>query len=99
MNEQDSTWKKRAFGVLQACGSEFRRTTAIGGRMVQASKASTELHETYEELGKMVAQAMKSQELDWKNPNARVLVTQAAELEHLLNEMEGDVQTLKAPRS
>lgn len=98
MNEQDSSWKKRAFGVLQACEYEFRRTTAIGVKMVQASRASTELHQTYEELGKLAIRAIREGALEWRDPQVRVLMTQAEELELLLNEMEGDVQDLKGPR-
>ena len=95
MNDQDSSWKKRAFGVIQACESELRRTTAIGMKMVQASKASSELHETYEELGKVLVNAIKTKELDWKNPQVRILMTKIQDLELLLNEMEGDVQHMK----
>lgn len=96
MSDQDSSWKKRAFGVIQACESELRRTTAIGMKMVQASRASSELHETYEELGRSLVKAIKSKELEWKDPHIRVLMTRVDDLELLLNEMEGDVQDLKA---
>lgn len=98
MSEQDSSWKKRAFGVIQACETELRRTTAIGMKMVQASKASGELHETYEELGKALVRAIKNRELEWRDPHIRVLMTRAEDLELLLNEMEGVVQDLKTTR-
>ena len=100
MNEQETTWKKRAFGVFQACEVELRRTTAIGMKMVQASKASSELHETYEELGRHLVKAIKNKELEWKDPYIRILMTRADDLELLLNDMEGDVQQMKSkPRS
>lgn len=98
MIEQDSSWKKRAFGVIQACETELRRTTAIGVKMVQASKASGELHETYEELGKALVRAIKSGNLEWRDPHIRILMTRADELESLLTGMEDDVQDLKRPR-
>lgn len=95
MIDQDSSWKKRAFGMFQACESELRRTTAIGMKMVQASKASTELHETYEDLGKVLVNAIKTKELDWKNPQVQILMTRIKDLELLLNEMEDEVQLIK----
>lgn len=82
-------------GVARACEAELRRTTAIGMKMLYASRASAELHECYEELGRLAARALKSGELDWKEPQAKILVTQAEELEQTLQEMEGDVQGLK----
>ena len=75
----------------------MRRTTAIGMKMIHASKASGDLHETYEELGRLVAKAIKEGELEWKEPRARVLMTHAEDLENLLQDMEGQVQDLKKP--
>ncbi len=95
MNDDGTTWKKRVLGAVHACEAEFRRTTAIGMKMIHASRASAELHDCYEELGRHVARAIKSGELDWKDPQARVLMTQAEELEQALHDMEGDVQELK----
>ena len=67
MIEQDSSWKQRAFGMIHACEAELRRTTAIGMKMVHASRANTELHETYEELGKALIKAIKNQEIEWRD--------------------------------
>ncbi|MBY0518585.1 MAG: hypothetical protein K2P81_16865 [Bacteriovoracaceae bacterium] len=93
----NESWRKKAIGVLQACEHELRRTTAIGMKMIHASKASTDLHSTYEELGRLVAKAMKEGDLDWNSQRARVLIQNADELEVLLQEMEGQVQDLKRP--
>lgn len=94
-DQNNESWRKKAMGVLQACEHELRRTTAIGMKMIHASKASTDLHDTYEELGRLAARAMKEGELDWNHARARVLVAQAEELEAVLHEMEGEVQDLK----
>jgi hypothetical protein len=93
----NESWRKKAIGVLQACEHELRRTTAIGMKMIHASKASGDLHETYEELGRLVAKAIKEGELEWKEPRVRVLMTHAEDLENLLHDMEGQVQDLKRP--
>ncbi len=93
----NESWRKKALGVLQACEHELKRTTAIGMKMIHASKASTELHDTYEELGRLAAKGLREGTLDWGNPRAHVLRAQADELEQLLHEMEGEVQDLKKP--
>jgi len=91
----NETWRKKALGVLQACENELRRTTAIGMKMIHASKASTELHETYEEMGRIVAKMIETGEI--KSPSARIdtLYTRAQELEKSLGDMEGQVSHLK----
>jgi hypothetical protein len=94
-DQNNESWRKKAIGVLQACEHELRRTTAIGMKMIHASKASTELHDTYEELGRLVAKSIKDGELDWGHARAHVLIGQAQELENLLHEMESQVQDLK----
>lgn len=94
-NANNESWRKKALGVLQACEHELKRTTAIGMKMIHASKASSELHDTYEELGRLAAKGLRDGSLDWAHPRAQVLRAQAEELEQLLREMEGDVQDLK----
>ncbi len=91
----NETWRKKALGVLQVCENELRRTTAIGMKMIHASRASTELHDTYEEMGKIVAKMIESGEL--KSPSSRIdnLMARAKELEVLLGDMEGQVSELK----
>lgn len=95
----NETWRKKALGVLQACEHELRRTTAIGMKMIHASKASSELHDTYEEIGKIVTKMIAEGEL--KSPSARVdnLISRATELEEVLGDMEGQVSDLKKEES
>lgn len=91
----NETWRKKALGVLQACENELRRTTAIGMKMIHASKASGELHDTYEEIGKIVTKMIADGEMN--SPSARVdnLIARATELEGVLGDMEGQVSNLK----
>jgi hypothetical protein len=91
----NETWRKKALGVLQACENELRRTTAIGMKMIHASKASSELHETYEEIGKIVVKMIETNEM--ASPSARVdnLIVRIRELEQILGDMEGQVTSLK----
>lgn len=91
----NETWQKKALGVLQACENELRRTTAIGMKMIHASKASSELHETYEEIGKIVVKMIDAGEM--ASPAARVdnLMVRIRELEQILGDMEGQVTSLK----
>ncbi len=91
----NETWRKKALGVLQACENELRRTTAIGMKMIHASKASSELHETYEEIGRNVVKMIDAGEI--ASPSARIdnLVARVRELEQVLGDMEGQVSELK----
>ena len=91
----NETWRKKALSVLQVCEHELRRTTAIGMKMIHASKASSELHETYEEIGKIVIKMID--EGEFKSPSARIdnLITRVRELEQALGDMEGQVSDLK----
>jgi hypothetical protein len=98
-DSNNDTWRKKALGVLQACETELRRTTAIGVKMLHASRASTELHETYEELGKMAIKAMEEGELDWPSLRVKSLVNRARELEAELSDMEVQVRDLKKDES
>jgi hypothetical protein len=91
----NESWRKKALGVLQACEVELRRTTAIGMKMIHASKASGDLHSTYEELGRLVAKSIKDGELEWDNLRVQHLIAKADELESHLSDMEGQVQGLK----
>jgi hypothetical protein len=95
----NETWRKKALGVLQACESELRRTTAIGMKMIQASKANSDLHDTYEELGRIVAKMIEDGELDCSSMRVRSLITKARELETFLGDMEGQVSELKKEES
>jgi hypothetical protein len=94
-NPNNESWKKKAKSLFQTCESEFRRTTAIGMKMLHASKTSTDLHESFEELGQLVFQAIKTGELNWEHPRARQLVEQITQLDETLKEMEVQVQELK----
>lgn len=91
----NETWRKKALGVLQACENELRKTTAIGVKMIHASRASSELHETYEEIGKLVAKMIEAGEMP--SPSTRVdnLLARIRELEQILGDMEGQVSSLK----
>ena len=63
--------------------------------MLLASKTSTDLHQTYEELGVLAYQQLKAGELDWNHRKAQDLVKQIDILEEELKEIEEEVKKLK----
>jgi hypothetical protein len=96
--DQNSDWKGRFNGIFSSIQGEIRKTTAIGFKMISASKLTGELQECYQLLGKRTLEAIKNGELEWRDPKVKILMTQIAELESILNEYEEDVQTLKSDK-
>lgn len=94
-HQYSPTWKNKVQGLITQCQVEIRRTTAIGMKMISASKANTDLHEAYENLGRLTVKAMKSKELEWRDPQVRMLMTNIEELEQVLHDFEDEVQILK----
>ena len=90
-----SQWKNRMQEMLNICQEELKKTTEIGKKMINASKASTELHETYELLGHHVLKAIKDGSLEWEDIEAQRLVKLIEKKESALEEMEGEVRDIK----
>lgn len=63
--------------------------------MLLASKTSTDLHQTYEELGVLAYQQLKAGELEWNHRKAQDLVKHIDILEEELREIEEEVKKLK----
>lgn len=65
--DKSPDWQKKVQEMFSVCSEELKKTTAIGKKMLSASKTNSSLHEAYEELGVMVVEAMKKGELEWEN--------------------------------
>lgn len=94
-NSNGSQWKNKIHGMLQSAGSELKRTTAIGIKMLSASQATTQMHEKFEELGKLTYEAINSGALDWNNEAVENLLVQISKLQETLETYEEDVQHIK----
>lgn len=91
----ESNFKDRMHKMLQTCQGELKRTTEIGKRMLTASKTNTKLHESYEELGLMVAKALCSGELKWDNPRVHEILSEIKSCEKDLESIEEEVNTIR----
>lgn len=91
--EQD--WKGRFNDLLQSCQSELKRTTQIGMKMLSASQSNVQLHEAYEELGRLAKEALAAKELNWENARASELCESIQKLELELEGLEEEVQNIK----
>lgn len=94
-NSNDQDWKTRFNDMVQSCQNELKRTTQIGMKMLSASQSNAQLHETYEQLGRLVKNAMATSDLSWDNPEAKELAQKIEKLEKELEGLEAEVQTIK----
>ena len=90
-------WKHRFNELLNTCQDELQRATRIGKRMLSATKTNSSLHETYEELGHLTAQALEDGSLSWDNPKARELVERINAHRKELESIEEEVNHIKFP--
>ena len=88
-------WKVRFNELVQSCQTELKRTTQIGMKMLSASQSNAELHDSYEELGRLAKSAMKSGSLQWEDEKAKELMDKILGLEEKLEGLEEDVKNIK----
>lgn len=88
-------WKSKVQEIFQTCQSEIKRTTAIGKKMLTASKTNSCLHEAYEELGMLVARAIEEGEIDWQNQRVDELLQTINSCQQDLEEIEVEVNKIK----
>lgn len=99
MNDQ-TPWKQRVQDLFNTAQEELKRTTEIGKKMLSASKTNTDLHESYEELGIMVVEAIRKGTLEWDNPRVKELINSIENCEQDLSEIEKEVNHIRfAPGS
>jgi hypothetical protein len=89
-------WKNKFQDLMQSCQDELKRTTAIGKKMLSASRSNSQLHEVYEELGRITLEAIKAGELEWDNADVKSVIEKIEQLEVELKEYEEDLQKIKS---
>ena len=95
MSEKDVDWKSKFNELLDVCGSEIKKTTEIGKKMLNASQSNAELRETYEELGQILKQYIEAGKLEIEDSDINRLIAKAAKLEGDMEGFESDVQNIK----
>ncbi len=63
--------------------------------MFNASKTNTKLHESYEDLGQLLYNALKNKEFEWNDPKVAALAKEIELLERELEEIESEVRKIK----
>jgi hypothetical protein len=88
-------WKDKVQDMLKVCQDEIVKTTEIGKKMLTASKANSELHETYEAIGEFVVKSLRNNDLEWDHPEMLKFLKKIEECEQSLENIESDVNDIK----
>lgn len=99
MQRHQIPWKERVQELYQTCSEEIKRTTEIGKKMLSASKTNSSLHESYEELGKLVAEALENKTIVWDEPRAQELLNTVKNCQKDLESLEDEVNRIKFSES
>lgn len=76
---------------------ELMKTSAIGKKMLAASRTNAHLKETYEELGKLLERGVDNGEVDWDSPKMRALLHTIKACKRDLEEIESKMNKIKFP--
>lgn len=95
MPDNQREWKYKIQKLINTCQGEIKKTTVIGKKMLHATKSNTLLHESYENLGKMLFNAIQNQELNWDDPRVHQLMDTIKKCQSELEMMEKEVQLAK----
>jgi hypothetical protein len=71
------------------------KTTAIGKKMLTASRTNAHLKDTYEELGRLLERGVENGEVDWDSPKMRALLHTIKACKKDLEEIEVKMNKLK----
>jgi|GEM_PF-482567 len=96
---EKNEWKIRVQEILAVCHEELRKTTNIGKKMLSASRTTTNLHEAYEELGRLLYEAIgqvdNNQKTDSLQSDGVSIEEAAAQRELVINQVK---DLLRTPR-
>lgn len=77
--------------------NEIKKTSAIGRKMLTASRTNAHLKDTYEELGKLLEKGVDSGEVDWDSARLRALLHSVKACKKDLEEIEKKMNKIKFP--
>ncbi len=89
---------KKFTELVSIAGQELKKTTAIGKKMISASRSNSSLHDCYEQLGILVMKEVNSGQLKWENKKAHELIKEIEGLKNELEQFEEDVQKIKSQK-
>jgi len=88
-------WREKMNDMLKVCQDEIVKTTEIGKKMLNASKANSELHETYEKIGEFLVASLRNNEHTWDHPQVERYLKKIEECEENLENIEEAVNKIK----
>jgi len=77
--------------------NEIKKTSAIGRKMLTASRTNAHLKDNYEELGKLLEKGVDSGEVDWDSARLRALLHSVKACKKDLEEIERKMNKIKFP--
>ena len=96
--QKDVDWKAKLQDMIKGAQIELKRATKLGKKLVTASHTNSELHQTFEELGKLTRDSIKLGHLDWEHVQAKKLLKKIDQLEKEMELLEDEVQKIKGRR-
>ena len=92
---QSAQWREKVQEMLKVCQDEIVKTTEIGKKMLNASKANSELHDTYEKLGEFLVTSIRNNDHQWDHPQVKRLMKKIEECEDNLENIENAVNKIR----
>ena len=80
---------------LLSMTQEFQKTTAIGKKMLTASRTNSHLKDTYEQLGRLLEKGVENGEIDWDSPKMRAMLHTIKACKKDLEEIERKMNSIK----
>lgn len=90
-----SKWKKNFKNWISNAQREIIRTSVIGKKLITASRTNAHLKETYEEMGRLLEEAMDSGEVKWDSAKIRALLHSAKACKKDLKELNDQVYKIR----
>lgn len=91
-----SKWLEKFNEVVSMCQTELKKTTVIGKKMLSASISNTSLKEAYEEMGRLLFEALEDNSHSWENEEVSALVTKIKDLKEEMEKLESEVNDIKS---
>ena len=76
---------------------EIMKTSALGKKLLTASRTNAHLKDTYEELGRLLEKGVENGEVDWDSPKMRALLHTIKACKKDLEDIEKKLNKIKFP--
>jgi hypothetical protein len=94
-DDDSNDWKGKFSELVNTCQSELKKTTKIGMKMISASQSNTQLHDTYETMGRWLLEQVEAGKISVEDEEIASMISKVKELEVQLKDYEREVQDIK----